>query len=47
VGPLCACRVWHKPLPVLRVWGYPIMVTRDQLLRGLALPNDTIGVIEA
>lgn len=26
---------WQDPLPMPRVWGYPIMVTRDQLVREL------------
>ena len=26
---------WQEPLPMPRVWGYPIMVTHNQLLREL------------
>jgi hypothetical protein len=26
---------WEEPVPLPRVWGYPIMVTRDQLLAEL------------
>jgi hypothetical protein len=26
---------WQEPLPMPRLWGYPIMVTRDQLAREL------------